>query len=163
MRFRSWGLPIELCGAVVVAFVPPGSARAWQSNESDQIRCAVPIPELLWPGRLARGNSYFGIALERPTGCVAQSGGAGKSCGAVEISYDETVLGMGVSAGELVVMAAQGAGDLEQGDVALGLILALPEQGEALSADGTVSFRSLVTALAQNLHVSDLPVVSQRR
>jgi hypothetical protein len=91
---------------------------------------------------------------------MAQNGGAGKFCGAVPFGDREAALGVGVvagagigvEAGELVVMAAQSLGDLAQRNGALGAGLALPEENEALAAYGTTQIRGIRGAFAQNLH-----------
>jgi hypothetical protein len=84
---------------------------------------------------------------------MAKSGRARKSGGTAPVGDDEAALGMGVRAGELVVMAAQRCGNLAQGDGSFRARLALPEESEAMAADGTAEVRGINSALAQNLHV----------
>jgi hypothetical protein len=60
---------------------------------------------------------------------------------------------MGVRARELVVVAAESAGDFAKGDGAFGAGVALPEERKALAADGAAELWGISGALAQNLHV----------
>jgi hypothetical protein len=90
---------------------------------------------------------------------MAANRGTRKSRGAVAVGDDEAALGMGVGAGNSMVMGAERSGNLAQGDGPLGAGLALPEESEALAADGTAEIRGINNDLAQNLHVFFWPFV----
>ena len=85
---------------------------------------------------------------------MAKIGRTRKSYGAVPVGDDEAVLGMSPRARDPVVMAATSAGDFAESDGALGAGMALPNQGEALAANGAAELWGIGGALAQNLHVN---------
>ncbi len=90
---------------------------------------------------------------------MAENRGARKSGGAVPVGDDEAMLGMGVGAGKLMVMAAERSGNLAQGDGALPAGLALPVESESLATYGAAEVRGINSAFAQNLHVYFWPFV----
>lgn len=64
----------------------------------------------------------------------------------------KAALRVGTGAGEIEMMAAQNACDIQESVGAVGFGLAFADEDETLAADGTAHIRGMGRALAQNLH-----------